>query len=328
MRDNHLFVLCVLSTVMLCVSICSVPAKAPDTAKIAFVSARDGNREIYIMNPDGTEQIRLTKTSADELYPTWSPTGEEILFVSDRDGIRDLYLMDADGSNVQRVFKKAARREHPTWSPDGKRIAYERGDVIYTATLGKQTEEHLVNGFCPAWSPNSNEIAFAPSLFGSHRLMLVNVHTGRQKRVLPENTRAWQHMPAWSATGEQIAFSWLNRALPIGELFDLVDKETIYIVNRDGTGLAQVVPEAGKAATNPVWDPRGGSLVYEQEIDKRLQLFKIDLATRVRTQLTHTEKKVFQANTLADWFDPVVALPVSPAPQLLTTTWGEVKKGN
>lgn len=328
MQEKRLLVLCVLSVVMLRASVCFVFAKAPDTAKIAFVSARDGNREIYIMNPDGTEQVRLTKTSANDLYPTWSPTGEEILFVSDRDGIPDMYLMDADGSNVRRVFKKAARREHPTWSPDGKRIAYERGWIIYIATLGEENEEHLVAGFCPAWSPNSNEIAFASSTFGSHRLMLVNVHTGRQSRILPENTLSWQQMPAWSAAGDQIAFSWLNHVLPIGDLFDLVDKETIYIVNRDGTGLAQVVPETGKAATNPVWDPRGGSLVYEQEIDKRLQLFKVDLATRVRTQLTHTQKKVFQANTLADWFDPIVVLPVSLQPQLLITTWGEVKKGN
>lgn len=315
----------IIILILLCVSIVPVAAKAPDTAKIAFVSARDGNREIYIMNPDGSEQVRLTRTSALELYPTWSPTGEEILFVSDRDGVRDLYLMDADGSNVRRVFKKAARREHPTWSPDGKRIAYERGNVIYTATLGTQEEEHLVNGFCPAWSPKSNEIAFAPSIFGSHRLMLINVHTGKQKRVLPEATLSWQHMPAWSGTGDQIAFSWLNRARPVGPLFDLVDKETIYIVNRDGTGLEQVVPEAGKAATNPVWDPRSGSLAYEQEIDKRLQLFKVDLATRTRTQLTHT-KNAFQANTLPDWFDPLHVLPVSPQSQLLTTTWGQLKR--
>lgn len=327
MRKKHLFVLCFLSVGMLCASVCSVFAKAPKTAKIAFVSNRDGNREIYTMNPDGTEQVRLTKTSADELYPTWSPTGEEILFVSDRDGIRDLYLMDADGSNVRRVFKKAARREHPTWSPDGKRIAYERGWIIYITTLGEENEDHLVDGFGPAWSPDGTEIAFASSIFGSHRLMLVNIRTGRQKRVLPENTLSWQHLPAWSATGDQIAFSWLNQILPHGDLFDLVDKETIYIVNRDGTVLEQIVPEAGKAATNPAWDPRGGSLVYEQMIDNRIQLFKVDLVTRARTQLTHTGH-IFQANALADWFDPVVALPVSPQPQLLTTQWGEVKKGN
>ena len=323
----RLFALCILSVITFYASVCSIFAAAPTEPKIAFVSSRDGNREIYIMNPDGTEKTRLTQNFAADLQSTWSPTGEEILFVSDRDGVRDLYLIDADGLNPRRVFKRPAYREHPTWSPDGKQIAYVRGWFIYIATLGKQEEEQLVNGFHSAWSPDGAEIAFARRSFGSHRLTLVNVHTRRQKQVLAQNVRAWQHLPAWSATGDKIVFSWLNQILPHGKLFDLVDKETIYIVNRDGTGLEQIVPEAGKAARDPVWDPRGSSLVYQQTIDNRIQLFKINLASRIRIQLTHT-RNVFQANTLADWFDPVVDLPVSPQPQLLTTTWGEVKNGN
>lgn len=327
MREKQLFVLCVLNVVMLCASIGNVFAQAPATAKIVFSSIRNGHWEIYTMNTDGGQPVRLTQNFAKDHSPVWSPTGEEILFVSDQNGVPDLYLMNADGSNVRRVFKKSARREHPTWSPNGKRIAYMRVGFIYIATLGKQEEEQFVNGRDPAWSPDGTEIAFARGDFGSHRLTLVNVHTRRQKQVLDQNVRAWQHLPAWSATGDKIVFSWLNQILPHGELFDLVDKETIYVVNRDGTGLEQIVPEAGKAAMAPVWDPRGSSVVYEQGTDNRIQLFKINLASRVRTQLTHT-KGPGRGDEHADWFDPVVALPVSPQSQLLTTTWGDVKRRN
>jgi Tol biopolymer transport system component len=313
----------VFSLLILCLLVSVVLAEAPDTAKIVFVSTRDGNREIYIMNPDGTEKVRITQNFSEELYPSWSPTGEEILFVSDRDGVQDLYLMDADGSNVRRVFKKSARRVHPTWSPDGKRIAYVRGGFIYIATLGKQEEQQFVNGFHPAWSPDGTEIAFARGPFGSHRLTLVNVRTRRQKQVLPEDTISWQHEPAWSPTGEKIAFSWLNRVRPHGKLFDLVDKETIYIVNRDGTSIERIVPEAGKQATLPVWNPRGSSLIYEQMTDNSIQLFKINLASRTRTQLTRLG--FGQGNTLSDWFDPVV-LSVSPRAEQYTTLWGRLKR--
>ena len=300
-----------------------VLAKAPDTAKIAFVSNRDGNREIYIMNPDGTEQVRLTQNFAVDLSPTWSPTGEEILFVSDRDGVWDLYLMDAEGSNVRRVFKKSAHREHPTWSPDGKQIAYVRKWFIYIAIVGKQEEQQLVSGFNPAWSPDGKQIAFTSGNFGSHRLTLVNVQTGRQKQVLPEAALPWQQGPSWSVIDERIAFSWLNHVLPHGKLFDLVDKETIYVVNREGTGLEQIVPEAGKAAMTPVWDPRGSSLVYEQMIDGNIQLFKIDMASRIQTQLTRSG--FVQGNMHADWFDPIV-LSVSPRAEKYITLWGRLKR--
>ena len=84
------------------------------------------------MNPDGSDQVNLTKHRSDDISPVWSPTGEHILFASDREhkawGTWDLYLMDPDGSNVRKVFDKSARRSGPVWSPDGKRIAYSYGE--------------------------------------------------------------------------------------------------------------------------------------------------------------------------------------------------------
>ena len=64
MPKKHLFVLCVLSIIMLCTSVCAVFAKAPDTPKIVFASFRDGNRDIYLMNPDGTQQVKITNHPA------------------------------------------------------------------------------------------------------------------------------------------------------------------------------------------------------------------------------------------------------------------------
>ncbi|MCG9133613.1 PD40 domain-containing protein [Candidatus Poribacteria bacterium] len=72
----------------------SVLAKAPTTPKILFTSERDGNREVYMMNPDGSEQVNLTQHPADDQRALWSPTGEQVLFLSDRGGVRDLYLMN------------------------------------------------------------------------------------------------------------------------------------------------------------------------------------------------------------------------------------------
>ena len=101
-----------------------------------------------------------------------------------------------------------------------------------------------------------------------------------------------------------------------------LDTETIYIINRDGTGLRQLVDEAGPYAQYPALSPNGNEALYTQEVNGFLQIFKVDVNSGVQTQLTHTEPR----NLGGDWFDPAYALRVAPQPQLLTTTWGEVKK--
>ncbi len=334
MKTIRLLVFAISILLVLNVSVSPLCAKAPTTPKILFTSARDGNREVYMMNPDGSEQVRLTQHPANDLSAVWSPTGEQILFISDRDGVRDLYLMDPDGTKVRRVFKKEVLRGRPAWSPDGKQIAYMhlRWDVdeypIYIATLGEEKEEELImDAHNPAWSPDGTEIAC--SILA--RLTIINVRTGKQKRPLSRKAAAWQLDPFWSAEGAKIAFSgykvpplppgWV-RGDPFPPGWD--DKQTIFIVNSDGTGLRQLVNEAGPMAESPALSPNGEHVLYTQEVNGFLQIFKIDVNSGVRTQLTHIAH-VFQANSGGDWFDPAYALPVSPQPKLLTTTWGDVK---
>ena len=116
----------VIGALLLFSCVSAVWAKAPTTAKIAFASNRDGNFEIYIMNPDGSEQVNLSRDKAEDSDPVWSPNGEQILFVSNRDGSYDLYVMDADGSGVRKVFGSREDRWDPSWSPDGRKVVYEQ----------------------------------------------------------------------------------------------------------------------------------------------------------------------------------------------------------
>ena len=332
----------IISGILLCTDVFPLFAKAPLTPKILFSSGRDGNGEVYIMNPDGSEQINLTQHRAKDLEAIWSPTGKQILFVSNRGdlrprGTRDLYLMDPDGSNVQRVFKRkiVGWRTSPTWSPDGKQIAYWQWDQsgggtsgIYIVTLGEQEPEFIGKFSYPAWSPDGTEIACKASNPAETWIILINVHTRKHERLLPKKALPWQTEPSWSATADKLAFAGNNQPIPAILDRDLHnawrDKQTIFIANRDGTGLKQLVEEAGSDAWAPALSPNGEQVLYTQEINGRNQIFKVDLNNRIRTQLTHIGSRNFGG----DWFDPAYALPVSPQPQLLTTIWGEVKREN
>ena len=88
--------------------------------KIAFASTRvDGLSEIYVMDGDGGNQLRLTYHAGRDGGASWSPDGRRIAFVSNRDrGYDRIYVMDSDGQNMKRLTKDSTNR-HPAWSPDG-----------------------------------------------------------------------------------------------------------------------------------------------------------------------------------------------------------------
>ena len=341
MKMTRVSVFAISTLFVLTVGVSPLFAQAPTTPKILFTSARDGNREVYIMNPDGSEQVRLTKHPGNDLQAVWSRTGEKILFVSDRGGERDLYMMNSDGSNVRRVFKRKieAWRTTPTWSPDGKQIIYDQWDRsgggtsgMYILTLGEQDPEFIGMYSRPAWSPDGREIACSAANPARRWIILMNARTQKHERLLPKKTLPWQTQPSWAATGDKIAFVGNKDPIPVILDKDLHNawaaKDTIFIVNRDGTGLKQLVPEDGQAALYPAVSPNGEEVLYTQQINGRrgrFQVFKVNVNSKIRTQLTHIGN-ILQANTGGDWFDPAYALPVSPEPQLLTTTWGKVKK--
>ena len=333
MKHTLLFLFSLLCWGLLCAGSCPVWAKAPKTAKILFTSSRDDNSDIYLMNPDGSEQVNLTNHRADDIFPVWSPTGEQILFASDRGqrawGTWDLYLMDADGENVKKVFGKSATRTGATWSPDGKHIAYNRWEhdeiVTYTATIDGKNEERLASGGGPTWSPNGTEIALVTEVLNiHHQIIFINFQTRRQKIFFPRKARpSWMGSIRWSPTGDKLAFSWLHQV----PLKDFLETETIYTVNRDGAGLKQIVPEVGLRAVAPVWSPDGSMLLYQQlMIDKALQKKQWQIFKVAAIGGESVEVGPPGWYDLGDWFDPAYALPVSPQPQLLTTTWGEVKQ--
>ena len=299
MQGKRLFVFSLLSAVVLCASVCTVFAKAPDTAKIVFTSRGISNkRDIFIMDTNGHNKINLTEHPADDIQPTWSPTGEHILFVSDREGMHDLYLMEPDGSNVRRVFEEKSHRVAPIWSPDGKRIAYVHNRLQLTLNIATKdgngvkvltvVDDHLYVNL--AWSPDGTEIAF-DNIIRLHRTHIVNLQTRTVAPLLPE-LQFVIHNVEWSPDGKQLAFAGVecikNQACRIKNFDDL----KVYIVNRDGTGVEQVVAKGDFGADYPVWSPRGNVLLYQQKVKEanrdfgQPQLFRLILGREKPKQLT------------------------------------------
>lgn len=112
------------------------PTWSPNGSKLAFVSTRDGDAEVYTMNSDGSGQTRLTTSSGSDIEPSWSPDGTDIAFATDRgqSGTYQIYSMPAAGGSEVRLTNDSTDDRAPTWSPGGTEIAFTQGGKLSTMT--------------------------------------------------------------------------------------------------------------------------------------------------------------------------------------------------
>jgi len=172
------------------------PAFSPDGNRIAFTSSQNGN-EIFVMDADGTDRVRLTNNAARDARPAFSPRGDRIAFTSNRpgpDGFPDdeIYVMDAadtdgdgNGDNPTQITDNTTvpvndiavlvNDTHANFSPDGEEVAFtsnrdstalQQNDEIYLSNSdGSGTPTRLTNNPAvdefPAFSPDGKRLAFS-----------------------------------------------------------------------------------------------------------------------------------------------------------------------
>jgi Tol biopolymer transport system component len=135
------------------------PAYSPDGTTIAFSRSTDAfNSDIFLMNPDGTNLRRLTKSQGthgklgEEMAPTWSPDGRTIVFVSNRDGNFELYAITRNGGGERRITSTPkSDEENPRFSRDGKRLLYTHTGRVATMSIDGTGVRELGLGAAADW---------------------------------------------------------------------------------------------------------------------------------------------------------------------------------
>ena len=126
-------------------------AWSPDGHRIAFSSL--DQRQIYVINVDGTNLLELTSHTdvphSHTRSPTWSPDGQQIAFFSTRNDSGGIFLMDADGGNVRELTNGG--EGSPSWSPDGSQIAFSVVGYIGVIDADGNNLTLLTEGNSPSW---------------------------------------------------------------------------------------------------------------------------------------------------------------------------------
>ena len=129
---------------------------SPDGRKVAYMSNRTGDPEIWLLDLEAGEERKLTDNPAGDWGPTWAPDGRSIVFVSDRDAAHPVWSLALDGGKLEPVGKgiaaiEALRPLWAQWAPDGSRIGLatfddKGGSALWTLTRDGNVAGPLLPG--------------------------------------------------------------------------------------------------------------------------------------------------------------------------------------
>jgi TolB protein len=159
----------------------SAPAWSPDGRRLAVVLTRDGNSQIYLMNADGGNVIRLTQSTTIDTEPSFSPDGQWIIFTSDRGGSAQVYRMPVTGGTAERLTFEGSYNVSPQFAPDGKSFVYiqrngGRDNVALQDFVSRQAQVLTDNPSdeSPSFAPNGRIILYATGIKGRGILAAVS----------------------------------------------------------------------------------------------------------------------------------------------------------
>lgn len=220
--------------------------KAAIPCRVVYDSEGDNNRDIFVMEPDGSNQTNLSNHPANDFDPVWSPDGTAIAFLSDRENEqgegRFVYVMKADGSGVKQL-STMPDSAFPDWSPAGSQIAFSHNGDIFVINTDGSGETNLTNSEerdeHPKFSPDGQRIAWIRSIGNNTTIYVMNADGNDPMQI---TTGGQIYRFEWSVDG-RIFTNWEH---PEGICRNCV-------VSADGSG---VMDAGGKGAIQeflPFW---------------------------------------------------------------------------
>jgi TolB protein len=226
------------------------------STKIAFVSKKGSKSDIYSINYDGSELIKITNHQSIIIAPRWSPDGNLLAFTSFKGGRPEVYIRNFKNGNEKKVSSFEGLNLCGSFSPDGKKLlltlSKEGNDELYILEIDTLKLKRLTNNYSidvsPAWSPDGKKIAFVSNRSGSPQIYIMDADGNNAKRITYEGK--YNTSPSWSPRGGRIAYEGL-----------INNKYQIFSVDEEGNNPLQLTFDAADNES-PSWSPSGRQIVY------------------------------------------------------------------
>jgi TolB protein len=189
------------------------PVVSPDGSHIAFTSNRDGTPDLYVMNPDGSGTVRLTRNAQNEAISGWSADSRTLFYTVVAGDSAHVYSITANGAGVAALGTFAARSV--LVSPDGKSVVYGAGPwatlQLFTARMDGSGSRRLTPGsagyWCSTLSNDGSRVATSRSDSNGIQISIFDARTDEswQATAFPKSDGNPQ-CPAWAPDGQHLAF--------------------------------------------------------------------------------------------------------------------------
>jgi len=233
------------------------------STRIAFVSKKNSQADIYTINYDGSEMKNVTNHESIVIGPRWSPDGRYLAFTSYRDGRPEGYVRDLKNGTDKKVASFEGLNLCGSFSPDGNKLlltlSKDGNEEIYvleidTMKLKRITQSYSID-VSPTWSPDGKKIAFVSNRSGSPQIFIMDANGNNTKRITFEGN--YNTSPSWSPRGGRIAYEGLIKG-----------KFQIFSIDEEGNNLLQLTFDNAKNEY-PSWSPSGRQIVYSSKINSK-----------------------------------------------------------
>ena len=257
---------------------------------LAFYSDRDGHKELYLMDADGSNQRRITAHKSISISPAWHPTGTSLAYVSFFDGGPSIYSVELAGGQKRPLVADGRLNISPSFSADGRRLAFARSldgnTEIFVADTDGGNPRRLTHSpgidSNPAWSPSGRELAFTSNRAGGAHIYVVDAEGANLRRLTFEGEN--NDGAVWRPDGTQIAY-----ARRTGNAFEIATTDVVTLETR-------LLTNGPGSSETPSFSPDGRKLAFARKLGRETQIWVMGIDGSRPRQVTS------QGNNFApDW---------------------------